>query len=95
MQKRNTFNTGGFICLIILLYLMYGVLLESEMLPFSIGAVYTKLNHWVKHWHVVVVGLLPVYVSLTFFGAVVFGIFFGTRLQGWIARFFSDKHVSN
>ncbi len=95
MQKRNTFNIGGLICLIILVYLMYGILLESEMLPFSISAVYTMLNHWVKHWHVLVVGLLPVYVALTFFGAALLGIFFGTRLQRWIARFLSDKHVSN
>jgi hypothetical protein len=87
MQNRNSLNIGGIIFLIILIYLLYRILLHSDLHPFSILAVQTTMNHWVKHWHFLVVGLIPVYIAIVFFGAVLLGIFFGKSVQRWVSRF--------
>jgi hypothetical protein len=88
MKKSNTLNIGGIIFLFILVYFIYRILLEDDILPFSISAVQHSMNHWVKHWHFLVVGLIPVYIAFVFFGGVLIGIFFGERIQRWISKFF-------
>lgn len=91
MKKRHSINFGGIICLIALVYFICRVLLQDDILPFSIFSVQTSMNRWVKHWHIVTVGLLPVYVALVFFGAALCGVFFGSAAQRWISRFLQQK----
>ncbi|HEX2549866.1 MAG TPA: hypothetical protein VHM20_08560 [Gammaproteobacteria bacterium] len=90
MKNNHKHNIGGVIFLFILVYFIYRILLEDDILPFSISAVQTTMNHWVKHWHFLVVGLIPVYIAFVFFGAMLVGILFGERLQHWISKFFID-----
>jgi hypothetical protein len=91
MKKRHTLNMGGVICIIALVYIIYRVLLLNDMLPFSIYSVQLSMNHWLKHWHVIVVGLIPVYIALVFFSALICGVFFGSAAQRWIFRFCKKK----
>lgn len=91
MKKTHTLNLGSAICLVVLIYIIYRILLFDDILPFSIESVQTTINHWAKRWHIVAVGLLPIYVALVFFGALLFGIFFGSAAQRWICRLLQQK----
>lgn len=91
MKKKHSLNLGGIMCLLILVFIICRILLQDDILPFSIGSVQTSMNHWIKHWHIVAVGLLPVYVGLVFFGAALCGLFFGSALQRWISKFLSKN----
>ena len=93
MRQRQSLNVGGLICLIILIYFIYKILLEDEILPFSIDAVYQSISLWLKHWQILAVGLLPIYVALVFFGTAIFGFFFGSAIQHWLSRFKSKKNL--
>lgn len=90
-KTRHTLNIGGIICIIAIVYFIYRVCLLNDILPFSIHSVHTFMNHCVKHWHVIVVALLPIYVALVVFGAFMFGSCFGAAAQRWLSRFFSAK----
>lgn len=91
MKTKQTINFGGMISLVIIVYVTVRILLQDDILPFSICSVQASMNHWVKHWHIVAVGLLPIYVALVFFGAALCGICFGSALQRWISRFLQQK----
>lgn len=91
MRKKYSINFVGIICLIAIVYVTCRVLLQDDILPFSIWSVQTSMNHWIKQWHIVAVGLLPIYVALVFFGAVLCGLFFGSAAQRWISKFLQQK----
>ncbi len=91
MKKNRSINVISIICLIAIVYVTFRILLQDDILPFSIWHVQTSMNHWIKQWHIVAVGLLPIYVALVFFGAVLCGIFFGSAAQRWIAKFLQQK----
>ncbi len=91
MRKKHANNFIGIICLVAIVYVTFEVLLQDDILPFSICSVQTSMNHWIKDWHIVAVGLLPIYVALVFFGAVFCGLFFGSAAQRWISRFLQQK----
>lgn len=84
MKKQKTFNAGGLICLSLMTWVMYQLLLRDDIFPLSISAVQMSINHWASHWHVLAVGLLPVYVAFVFFGAAICGLLFGSVLQKWL-----------
>lgn len=91
MNKRFTLNLGAIICLMALGYILYYLLLLDNPLPFSIGAVLSSINHIIKHWHVLAVGLLPIYIALMIFGTGIISIYLGSVLQRWIGQYLSNK----
>lgn len=93
MKKRHSLSIGSAIFLVVIVYFICRLLLLEDILPFSIDSVQASMNHWVKHWHIVAVGLLPVYVALVFFGATLCGIFFGCVAQRWISRFCNKNNI--
>lgn len=90
MNKRYL-NIGGIIGLVLVVGIMYDLLLNDKVKLLSIDTVQALMNHWARHWHVLAVGLLPVYVALVFFGTVLGGLYFGSALQRWLGRFFPPK----
>ena len=90
MHKRNSFNLGGLICLIVTVCAVCYILLIS-LLPCSIGSVLSSMNHWARHWRVLVAGLLPIYVSLVLFGTAFSSIYLGSALQRWLTTQFSHQ----
>lgn len=88
---KQRVNIGGTLFLIMFVYSIYRILLVDDILPFSISAVQTSMNHWLKHWHILSVGLLPIYVAFVFFGAGLCGFILGSTLQRWVSRYFHQK----
>ena len=84
MNTRQTLNLGVITCLIGTIYVIYYLLLHDNPLPFSISSVLAWLNHWVRHWHVLAVGLIPIYLAFMIFGAAVLCSYFGSTVQRWI-----------
>lgn len=86
MKKRRSINIGAIVCLLAAIYLIYYLLLQDNVLPFSIASVHANISHWAKDKHALVAAFLPVYVALMIFGASVVGIYLGTRIQNLITR---------
>lgn len=88
MKTRHNLNLGGILCWTIVSYLIYYLLLRDSILPFSIGSVVSHIDRWTKHWHVLVVGLMPIYIALMIFGLGILSIYFGSALQRLISYFY-------
>lgn len=94
MQKNKTFNIGGVIFLIAVIYITSYILLRDNKIPFSIHSVLSSINHCCRHWHVLSVGLLPIYVGLMVFGSGMVGVYLGSLFQRWAARKLKFKKTS-
>lgn len=91
MQKHKTFNIGGFIFLIAVVYCLCYLLLRDNKIPFSIHSVASHFSHCCRHGRILSVGLLPIYVGLMIFGGGVLGVYLGTLFQRWLAGRFKSK----
>jgi hypothetical protein len=83
-MNKQYINFGGITCLIVGVYSMYCMLLDDNTLPWSISSVETSLSHWIRHWRVIVVALMPIYVAFILFGTAIGSLFFGSTLQHWL-----------
>lgn len=90
MNKRYL-NTGGILGVILVAWVMYDILLHAKISLLSIDTMQTIMNHWAAHWHVLAVGLLPVYVALVLFGTIISGLFLGSFIQRWLLRAWRQK----
>ncbi len=88
---KYTLNLGAILSLILAIYFIYYLLLKDDLLPFSIPFVLSSINHWSHHWHVLVVGLMPIYLAVVIFGAAMFGIYFGSALHRWVLRYLNSR----
>lgn len=67
----------------------YYFLLHDTYLELSIASIIAKSNHLELKKHLIVLGILPIYIALIVFGTAVFGVYIGTALQRYIYRFFN------
>ena len=87
-MKKDQINPVALICLVAATCCMF-CLLKDNNLPFSINCVLASMDHWILHWHVLVVGLLPIYVAFMVFSAGIIGLHFGNNLQGFLTQIVS------
>lgn len=85
-MNKHTFNIGGISFLAAAIYFIYYLLLHDKALPFSISTVLSSISYWARDWHVLVVGLLPIYIALMIFGTAVLGVYLGSAVQRWITQ---------
>lgn len=88
MKKRYSLSIYNLLGLSLAVYCIYYLLLKNDELPFSIHAVLYGIHHLINHWHVVVVGLLPIYVALMIFGLTLLGLYLGAVLERIVAHLF-------
>jgi uncharacterized membrane protein YbhN (UPF0104 family) len=91
INRRSSLNLGGILCLVAAVYLICTILIRDAIAPISISSMLSSFNHWAKHWHVLAVGLLPIYVALMIFGTAIVGIYFGSAVHRWIVCFFKKR----
>ncbi len=89
--KNSSLTIGGILCLSIAVYCIYYVLVSDKILPFSISSVLTWSNHYAKEWHILTVGLVPIYLALMIFGTSMISLYFGSALQRWLSQFGRNK----
>lgn len=81
-------NVAGVLLLGLAVFLISYTLLNANILPTSINSIMAHLNHSVRHWHVLVVGLLPVYVALLIFGTTMTVLYLGAFLYRWLKQLY-------
>ncbi|HSW71324.1 MAG TPA: hypothetical protein VLH77_05030 [Gammaproteobacteria bacterium] len=59
-------------------FLLYSLLLQDT--PFSISEMVDYASHCTKNGHILVIGLLPIYLGLLIFGAALLFIYLPTRI---------------
>lgn len=91
MNKKHSLNLGGLVCLIAAVFFICYLLREGDIFPISIDFVWLHISHWAKHFRILAVGLLPIYVALMVFGTAIVGTYFGSALQRLIAHFLCHK----
>jgi hypothetical protein len=92
-MNKPHLNLGSFTCLIISVFCVYCLLLNNDALPCSINSVEMSLTHWLRHWRILVVGLMPIYISFTLFGAASVSLLLGSVLQNWLIGLFRIRRI--
>jgi hypothetical protein len=86
LNKKHSVNFGGFLCLVATVYFIYYLLIEDKLLPLLLS----WSDNCAKHWHILTVGLMPVYLAVMIFGAAVLSIFLGSVIQRWLLLLWSE-----
>ncbi len=90
MKKSHSLTISVVISLLAVSYMIY-YLLQGNVLPFSITSVHEMICQRLENWHVIIVGLLPIYVALMVFGTGVLSIYVAKLLQRWVFNFLRAK----
>jgi hypothetical protein len=91
LNRKATLNLGGIVCLIAGVYCIYYLLILDKILPFSISSVLSWSSHYAKEWHILTVGLVPIYLALMIFGTSMLSLCFGSALQRWLTQLGKNK----
>ncbi len=62
------------------------MLREDTLFPMSIDSAWGYFNHLARHFHIIAVGLLPVYVALMVFGTAIGAMYLGSVIQRWLTK---------
>jgi hypothetical protein len=92
-MNKSYLNLGGVTFLILGIFCISSLLLNDKTLPCSINSVELSLSHWLRHWRVLVVGLMPVYVAFTLFGVAIPSLLLGSVLQDWLMGWFGARRI--
>jgi hypothetical protein len=87
-DKRYSLSIFEGICLIAAVYVVCYMLFHDDIFPMSINAAWFHFSHWAKRFHVLAVGLLPVYVSLMIFGTATIAVYLCAALRRWLSHYF-------
>ena len=84
-RQKNPLNVGGIICLSTAIYIIYYFLVQ-DILPCSIDSVLNHTGHAAKKWHLIMIGLIPIYLGLVIFGTSILSLQGGAALQRWFIK---------
>jgi hypothetical protein len=84
--KRFTLNTGTVCALIIAFYAVYYILLCDNFPHISVASILAYSRQLPLTKHLVILGLIPIYIAAMLFGAAMLGIYLGARLQSVIDK---------
>ncbi|HSW93822.1 MAG TPA: hypothetical protein VLJ15_05625 [Gammaproteobacteria bacterium] len=88
ITKRHTVTICEAVCLLLAIGVTCYVLCENEMSPVSIDSAWNYFSHWARHFHVIAVALLPVYVALVIFGTATLCAWLGSIVRRLIHQVF-------
>lgn len=69
----------------------YFILLTDTIFHISVSSVIQASQHVAAKSHLIILGLLPIYIAAMMFGAAFFGIYLGSRLEGFFLRAARNK----
>ena len=87
INKKQSLNLGGMICLAATVYFIYYLLVKDKMLPSCVTSV---LSLSARHWHLLGVALIPICIALMIFGAGMMSLYIGSALQRWLGHFWKE-----
>lgn len=86
MNTKIKFNLIIAVSLLFLLCSVYYLLIQDTVLHTSISSIIAYSHKLALQNHVLVLGLIPIYISFMVFGAALLGIYLGTQLQRLLSR---------
>lgn len=84
MKRLAHLNIGIMITLIAVSYITYYFLLNDSFLHISIADIINDSHQLKSQKHLLVLGLLPIYIGSMVFGSAIFGIYLGSVMQRMI-----------
>ncbi|RDI42411.1 hypothetical protein [Aquicella lusitana] len=81
MRKLVSQNISKFIITVTAIYMAYYLLLHDNFLHSSIASIIDSANRLNIKEHLLIVGLLPIYIAMMIFGAALAGVYLGSKLQ--------------
>ncbi len=86
MKRLLQLNFGALLTSVMIFVIAYYLLLRDNFLHTSIASIIT-LSETVKlKEHLLILGLLPIYIGTMIFGAALIGIYLGSSLQTVVSR---------
>ncbi len=83
MKKIASQNMITVLTLCLVYYAAYILLLEDNCLHVSISDILAKTHHLELREHLIVLGLLPIYIASVIFGSTIFAL----HLASWVRKF--------
>lgn len=94
MKKVSSLSVSTFITLTIVVYVVYYLLLQDNFLHISISSIIDRTHHLRDKGHLIVLGLLPIYIATMVFGSILLGVYLGSSLQQFFSRSTNKKFFS-
>ena len=91
MNKSIPLNISTLIAFTVVVYLAYYLLLHDNCLHSSISSIIHYAHHLAIKQHVLILGLLPIYIAAMIFGAALLGVYLGERLNLFFIRTIRHK----
>lgn len=86
MKKNLSPNIGAIISSVMIFIIAYYILLNDTCFHTSIASIIALSENLKLKEHMLVLGLLPVYIATIVFGAAIFGLYLGSSIQVRFAR---------
>lgn len=75
-----------FIALFTTCYVAYYLLLRDNYLQCSISSIIAYAHHLAVREHLIILGLLPIYIAFMIFGSATVGIYLGASVQALLTK---------
>lgn len=86
MKRLVKLNISTVFSLIAAFSLVYYVLVSDNFLHISIASIISSSHYLGEADHILVLGLLPIYIALMIFGAGMAGVYLGSAIQQLLIR---------
>lgn len=86
MKKIITIDIFILITLGVVFCTVYTLLLQDNCLNTSISAIIARSHHLELREHLIVLGLLPIYIATVIFGSALLGMYISSCLRHLLAR---------
>lgn len=86
MNKRSKLKMSSLTSLVIACYLAYYLLLSDNALHTSISCIMQYARSLALQKHLIVLGLLPIYIASMIFGAAMIGLYLGNSVPSLLTR---------
>jgi len=91
IKNTLSLHIGNLVALVLMICGIYYVLLQDNMLNISISSIIEYSHHLKNNKHLLVLGLLPIYIATIVFGAAIVAIYIGSILQNIYTKLFLKK----
>lgn len=86
MKKIISFDIAVITTLCVVCYSAYALLLQDNFLNISISSILARTHHLELREHLIVLGLLPIYIATVVFGSAILGIYLGNCLKHLLTK---------
>lgn len=86
MKQILPLNIGTLISFLVMFAIAYYVLLQDNFLHISIASIISRAHYLEIKKHLIVLGLLPVYIATIIFGAGIASVYLGSTVQSLITK---------